>query len=78
MGKPLMIQVEDERRIEALKKKLGIQHKVDILRAGMDLLEKETERRERVKRWKRAAALAAKSSREVNTDFQSHSRIKRI
>jgi hypothetical protein len=77
MGKPLMIQEEDERRIETLKRKLGIQRKVDVLRAGMDLLEKEAERRERVRRWKKAAALVAKTSCEVNAEFQSHSRIKR-
>jgi hypothetical protein len=77
MGKLLMIQEEDERRIEILKRKLGIQRKVDVLRAGIDLLEKEAERRIRVKRWKKAAALVSKISREVNAEFQSHSRMKR-
>jgi hypothetical protein len=78
MGKPLMIQEEDERRIESLKRRLGIQHKVGVLRAGIDLLEREAERRERVRRWKRAAALVAPTSREVNAEFQAHSRLKRI
>jgi len=78
MGRPLMIQEEDERRIEALKKKLGIQYKVDVLRAGIDLLEKEAERRNRVKRWKKAAALVSKTSHEVNSEFRSHSRMKRV
>jgi hypothetical protein len=78
MGKPLMIQEEDDRRIESLRRRLGIQHKVDVLRAGIDLLEKEAERRERIRRWKRAAALVAPSSREVNAEFQAHSRLKRI
>jgi hypothetical protein len=78
MGKPLMIQEEDERRIESLKRKLGIQHKVDVLRAGIDLLEKEAERRDRIRRWKRVAAAAAKTSRKVNAEFQTHSRLKRI
>jgi len=78
MGKPLMIQEEDERRIENLKKKLGIQRKVDVLRAGIDLLEKEAERRDRIRQWKRAAALVARTSRQVNAEFQSHSRMKRI
>jgi hypothetical protein len=77
MGKPLMIQEEDERRIEQLKRRLGIQRKVDVLRAGINLLEKEAERRERIQRWKRAAALVAPSSREVNAEFQPHSRLKR-
>lgn len=77
MGKPLMIQEEDDRRIESLKRRLGIQRKVDVLRAGIDLLEKEAERRERIRRWKRAASLVARTSREVNVEFQKHSRLKR-
>jgi len=77
MGRPLMIQEEDERRIESLKRRLGIQRKVDVLRAGMNLLEKEAERQERVLRWKRAVSIAARTSREVNADFQRHSRLKR-
>jgi len=78
MGKPLMIQEEDERRIENLKRRLGIATKVDVLRAGIDLLEKEAERRERVRRWKRSAALVARISREVNAEFRPSSRLKRI
>jgi len=78
MGKPLMIQEEDDRRIESLRRRLGIQRKVDVLRAGIDLLEKDAERRERVLRWKRAAALVSSTSRQVNAEFQSHSRLKRI
>lgn len=77
MGKPLMIQEEDERRIESLKRRLKITRKVDIVRAGLDLLEKEADRRDRIQRWKRAAALAAKTSKEVNTDFRPYSRLKR-
>ena len=78
MGKPLMIQEEDDRRIESLKRRLGIQRKVDVLRAGLDLLEGEAERRERIRRWKRAATLVTPTSREVNAEFQAHSRLKRI
>ena len=77
MGKPLMIQEDDERRIENLKRRLGIQRKVDVLRAGNELLEKEAERRERILRWKRAAALVTASSREVNAEFRKHSRLRR-
>ena len=78
MGKPLMIKAEDERRIESLKQRLGIQRKVDVVRAGFELLEKEAERRERVQRWKRAATLVAATSRNVNAEFRAHSRLKRI
>ena len=77
MGKPLMIQEEDERRIEILKRRLKVAHKVDILRAGIDLLEKEADRREKVQRWKRSAAAVAATSGEVNADFQPYSRLKR-
>jgi hypothetical protein len=77
MGKPLMIQEEDERRIETLKRRLKIARKVDILRAGIDLPEKEADRRDKVLRWKKATALAAKTSQEVNAGFRTYSRLKR-
>ena len=77
MGKPLMIQEEDERRIDSLKRRLKIARKVDIVRAGIDLLEKEADRRERILRWKRAAAIATRTSQEVNTEFRLYSRLKR-
>ena len=77
MGKLLMIQEEDERRIDSLKRRLKIARKVDIVRAGIDLLEKEADRRERILRWKRAAAFAARTSREVNAEFRPYSRLKR-
>ena len=77
MGKLLMIQEEDDRRIDNLKRRLKIARKVDILRAGIDLLEKEADRRERILRWKRSVALVAKTSQEVNADFRPYSRLKR-
>jgi hypothetical protein len=77
MGKPLMIQEEDERRIDSLNRRMKIARKVDIVRAGIDLLEKEADRKDRVKRWKRSAALAAKTSRDLNADFRPLSRMKR-
>jgi hypothetical protein len=72
-----MIQEEDERRIDSLKRRLKIARKVDIVRAGIDLLEKEADRRERILRWKRAASLAARTSQEVNAEFRPYSRLKR-
>lgn len=76
MGIPLMIQDEDNQRIEHLKKDLGIHKKIDVIRAALLLLEKEAERTKRIKRWKRAAELVAENSYEVNKEFQPHSRIK--
>jgi len=78
VGKPLMIQEADDRRIESLKRRLGIDRKVDVVRAGIDLLEREAERRERITRWRGAAALAAPTSRRVNAEFRAHSRLKRV
>ncbi len=76
MGIPLMIQEKDNQRIDHLKKDLGIHKKIDVIRAALALLEKEAERVKRIKRWKHAARLVAKSSHEINKEFQPHSRIK--
>ena len=77
MGKPLMIQQADDERIERLKTRLGIGTKIDVVRAGMDLLEQEALRRERLERWQRAAARVATDSARVNAEFRAHSRLKR-
>jgi hypothetical protein len=73
-----MIQEADDRRIERLKRRLGIDRKVDVVRAGIELLEREAERRDRIGRWTRAAALVAPTSRAVNAEFRPHSRLKRV
>ena len=77
MGKPLMIQEDDDRRIEQLKRRLGIDTKIDVVRAGMELLEQQALRSERLARWKRAAARVASESARVNAEFRTHSRLKR-
>lgn len=77
MGKPLMIQVEDAEKIESLKVKLGAKTKIEVVRAGLVLLEQQTERQSRIERWKRATKAAMAGSAEVNQEFQKHSRIKR-
>ena len=76
MGIPLMIQNADNERIENLKKDFGIHKKIDVVRAGLELLEKSAERIRRIKRWKKAAKLVAKCSQSVNKEFQPASRIK--
>jgi len=70
-----MLREEDLKRIEALKRRLAVDKKVEVVRAGLALLEKEADRRERVMRWKRAARAVTRTSREVNADFQPFSRI---
>ncbi len=77
MGKPLMIQDEDDERIERLKARLGVRTKIDIVRAGLDLLEHRADRQARIARWRRAVRLAAPTSRTVNAEFRSHSRLRR-
>lgn len=77
MGKPLMIQPEDEKAIDSLKIRTGARTKVDVVRAGLRLLERETEKAERIERWKKAAALVSANSAEVNRAFQRNSRLKR-
>ncbi len=78
MGHPIMIQAEDNERIEALKRRAGFKTKVAVLRAGLQLLEEETQKRERIAQWKRAVVLVTKSSARVNKEFQSYSRLKRL
>lgn len=78
MGKPLTIQPEDDQQIENLKERLGAHTKIEVVRVGLQLLEKETSRRERIVQWRRAAALVSKQSAEVNRAFQPYSRLRRI
>ncbi len=49
-----------------------------MIRAGLDLLDKEVQRTKRIKQWKHAAKLAAATSYEINKEFQPHSRIKNV
>ena len=44
MGKPMMIQEDDEIKIEALKKKTGAKTKIEVLRRALVLLENEVDR----------------------------------
>lgn len=78
MGKPLMLQEADAERIEMLKKRVGARTKIEVVRSALDLLERSTERHERVRRWERAAKLVAGESRAVQREFRGHSRLKRL
>ncbi|OGU21934.1 MAG: hypothetical protein A3K13_04360 [Gemmatimonadetes bacterium RIFCSPLOWO2_12_FULL_68_9] len=75
MGKPLMLREEDDRRIEALRKRLGTRTKVDVVRTALRLLELDAERAERVARWRRAVRVAGGESRRALRDFRAHSRL---
>ena len=75
MGKPLMIQEEDDKRIEQLRKRLGIKTKVQVVREALRLLEKDALKLERIERWKKAAKAVSKSSKAVLSDFMTYSRL---
>lgn len=76
MSKLLTIQDKDRKRIENLMKDFHIKKQIDVLRAGLDLLEKESLRLKKIKRWKQAAKAVAKNSQSVNKEFQKFSRLK--
>jgi hypothetical protein len=78
MGKPLMLQEHDAERIESLKQQLGARTKIEVVRSALDLLERDAERAERVKRWRKAAKVVARESRAVLREFRSHSRLRRL
>lgn len=73
-----MLREADNDRIEALKKRLHARTKIEVLRAALDLLERDAERAERVARWRKAATLAAPESRAAQKDFRPHSRLKNL
>lgn len=75
MGKPLMLQEADAKRLEALKRRIRARSKVDVVRRALALLEREAERAERVVRWARAARVAAPESRRVNREFRAAARL---
>jgi ATP-dependent Lon protease len=77
MSKQLTIQDKDRERIEHLMKDFQIKKQIDVIRAGLDLLEKEAIRLKKIKRWKQAAKAVAENSKTVNKSFQKFSRLKR-
>lgn len=78
MGKPLMIQIEDDARIEKLKEKIGAKTKIDVVRTALKLLEADISKAERVKRWEKAAKLIGKSGLDILKEFQTSTRFKNI
>ena len=64
MGKLLMLREEDHVRIARLKRDLKARSKADVVRRGLDLLEKESAAEARIARRRRAARLVRASSEE--------------
>lgn len=77
MGKPLTIQLEDDRRLKSLKKSLGAKSKVDALRQALDTLEERLRANKRMERLAAAARLVARESSKINREFQAGSLLKK-
>ena len=73
----LMLSESDAKRIDALKKRLGVATRVDVVRIGLGLLERHTERALRMKTWERAVRLVAPTSGVALADFRRHGRLHR-
>lgn len=69
MSSLLKLKDEDLLRIESAKSKLNLDSKVGVVRYALELLEKEIDREEKIKKWQIAAKKAAKSSIRVNKEF---------
>jgi hypothetical protein len=78
MGKPLMIQIEDNDRIEELKERLGARTKIEVLRTALTLLEADVDRMERVQQWKNAVKVVGSSGLESLREFQTKKRFKKL
>lgn len=78
MGKPLMIQQDDDTRIEKLKKQIGAKSKVDVVRAALTLLEADVSKTERIARWERAAKVVGRSGMNILKDFQNKKRFEKL
>ena len=78
MAKPLMIQLADDSMIEDLKKKTGAKTKIDVVRQALNLLKADVVRRERIKRWQKAAKIVGSSGLEVLREFQYADRFEKL
>ena len=68
-----MLRNEDSLRIARLKHRLHAKSKAEVIRRGIELVEKEIERRDRIARWRRAAQLVAHRDLDTLRDFRTHS-----
>jgi hypothetical protein len=73
-----MIQIEDDVRIEKLKKQMGAKTKIDVVRTALRLLEADISKSERIKRWQKSAQIIGKSGLAVLQEFQFGSRFKKL
>jgi hypothetical protein len=78
MGKPMMIQDDDDQKIESLKKRLGAKTKIEVLRIALQLLETDLARSERVKRWQKAVKVVGTSGLDILREFQTSKRFAKL
>jgi hypothetical protein len=78
MGKPLMIQKQDNEKIEELKERLGMKTKIEVLRSALVLLEEKLSKEARINRWKKASKIVGTSSMEVLKEFQTEKRFENL
>ena len=78
MGKPLMIQAEDNDKIEELKTKLGAKTKIEVLRLALILLEEKLLKEARIKRWQNASRIVGTSSMDILKEFHTVQRFKKL
>ena len=75
MGKPMMIQEEDDKRIERLKKKLNSKTKVDVLRSALSLLENHFMELEREELLTKAVKAVIEDQSADDFEFQKNKKI---
>ena len=78
MGKPLMIQIDDDLKIENLKKRIGAKTKIEVVRTALEALETNVNKSERIKRWEKAAKIVGKSSLETLKAFNYPKRFEKL
>lgn len=78
MGKPLMIQTQDNDKIEELKAKLGVKTKIEVLRLALVLLEEKLSKEARIRRWQTASRIVGTSSMDILKEFQTAQRFEKL
>ena len=78
MGVPITIKTEDDERLLLLKEQTKSKSKVDVIRKALSLLELDINKKERIKRWKKAAAIVGDSSLEVLHEFKTKNRFDKL
>lgn len=76
MGKPFTIQIEDDLKIEDLKKKTGLKTKIEVVRMALNALESELTKKQKIQRWAKAAKIVGDADLEILKEFQTKDRFK--